>query len=477
MTFHNTFLKTLRFFILIGLLAFVPVMYAQSHITRALSKEKTLKSAKNTSDSIMILLDVYSLSDKINRDRVRGQILNLVQRSDNKEVITHVLQKLSTSTDDTQDLARLIELSDNLPDTNDRSSIQTVLEMEHAQSETSNVSDSEMEKQLADYSRNGMTMGGDPYKEIQNIYRAMMYLGTYSQGPLYMEYMKRLEELVEALPAQDRAIKNLFYTNAAIFYTRKKDYKKAIEFDHQLIGELDAMRARYSDEATADRDLDYFYYLSYRRMLRNFKGLSPEEVEEAFAKCVELAQENEEAAKDFGNGGLTKAYYYMATEQYAKAVPEIQKALAAPNIHEFRRQELLGHLAYAMRKTGNKDGELEALRKYTSTLLNERSERREDMYREIELRNAANKIINEEYMSQEKSRQQNRVMRQTSLTLVYVLAVILIFMCQAYFRLRHKMKELEARNIKLHRNIESIFDDGVPHGTRDLRHQKNKLKG
>ena len=68
-------------------------------------------------------------------------------------------------------------------------------------------------------------------------------------------------------------------------------------------------------------------------------------------------------------------------------------------------------------------------------------------------------------------------MRKVSITLVYVLGVVLIFMCGAYFRLRSKVKLLEAGNKKLRTNIEQIIDDGMPVGTRDLRHQKNRLKG
>lgn len=443
----------------------------------ALMREKHLMAASTNTDSIKILLDVYNLSDKDYRNKVRKQLINLASQSTNQELIGDVISELASSTDDTKDLNRLIIMSENLPEENGKETLQTVLQMEQARAEAPTVVDSQLKEQLAEYKRQGVTFSGDPYKEIQNIYRTMVYLGASSQGPMYYDCIKRLEGLVENLPEKDYDIKNLFYTNAAIFYTRNKDYAKAIEFDRKLIDELNHMRALYQKQGKNVHDLDYFYYISYRRMLRNFRGLTPEELEDTWQKCVELAQVNEEAAEAFGNGGLAKSYYYYAKGQYKEAVPELEKALSAPDISDFRKQELLALLAYSYRQTGDKDGELKALREYSQMAIDDRTKRREEMYRELELRNSVNQVLADELKQQEQQREENRVMRKTSITLVYVLAVVLIFLCGAYFRLRQRVKELEIKNGKLRRNIEYIFDDGVPKGSKDLRHQKNKLKG
>ena len=478
MTNLNTF-KLSRLLIL-AILAVV-LLYsepagAQSNIPKAQEREKALKNASSTSDSLRILLDVYTLSDKVNRDRVRGQILTLAEHSDNNEVINDVLKELSKSTDMSDQLARLIEISESIPDHHRKKNVHTVLVMEQANNEAANATDSNLENQMVQFTRQGLSLYDDPYKEIQNIYRAMVYLGTSSQGPLYFEYIKRLEELINQLPEEDHAIRNLYYTTAAIFYTRKRDYKKAIETDRKLIQELDKLKALYKNPADADKDLNYFYYVSYRRMLRNFKGLTPQEIEQVYQKCRELAEVDQKAGEEFATGGLVNSYYFMATKQYAKAVPELRKALNAENISDFRKAELLGHLAFALRKTGDEKGELETLREYTKMLLQDRANRRDDMYKEIELRNSVNKIINEEYQAQELQRQQNGVMRKTSITIVYALGIILIFLCGSYLRLRRKVRLLEAKNNKLHKNIEHIFDDGVPSGTQNLHH-KYRLKG
>ena len=452
---------------------------ANAHVTQsdADHRKKSLKTANNSSDSIKILLDVYNLSNKVNKDKIRAQIINMASRSDNHEVISEVVKELSTSTDDAEELGRLIEISENLPEGHKSETLKTVLHMEQANAESSSLHDSQIEHQIIEFSRQNLSLTGDPYKEIQNIYKTMVYLGTASQGPMYFEYIKRLEELVEALPENDHSIRNLYYTTAALYYTRKRDYKKAIEFDRKLIKELDKIREAYIKDGKTPPDLDYFYYVSYRRMLRNFRGLTPQQIQYVYDKCVELSEKNDDAREAFGTGGLTNSYYYFATKQFPLAIPELKKALNSHDISKFRRQELLGLLAKSYYETGNKEGELETLREYILMMIDDRTQLRNNMYREIELRNSVNKMIAEEYKIQESQREENRVMRKTSITLVYVLAVVLIFLCSAYLRLRQRVKELEIKNNKLRTNIEHIFDDGVPKGTKDIHHQKNRLKG
>lgn len=474
MKFHNISI----FFLIFGVVSSIPAtMSAQANKTDGSHKEKLLKKAATSTDSIKLLLDVYSISDKMNRDKIRLQIINLAERSDNNEVIGDVLKALSETTDDTRDLSRLIEISESLPEGEGKSTVQTVLHMEQAQAEAPGVSDQQVKDQIVENTRLALSLNSDPYKEIQNLYRAMVYLGTASQGPLYLEYVNRMDELVNALPEKDHAIKNLFYTTAALFYTRKRDYQKALEYDRKLVRELDAIKKSQRELNDSVHNLDYFYYVSYRRMLRNFMGLTPQEIEDLYQKCLDLAQQNNEVREAFGNGGLTKSYYYVATNQFAKAVPELHKALADSTISNFRRQELLGLLAWSLNNTGDQKNELLALREYTNMMMADLEMRREATYREIELRNSVNKLINDEYLAQEKQREENRDMRKTSVTLLYVLALILIFVCQAYFRLRSKVKLLQARNTKLRTNIEHIFDDGRPKGTHDIRHSRDRLKG
>ncbi|MCH5236947.1 MAG: hypothetical protein J1E95_04020 [Muribaculaceae bacterium] len=477
----KSLLLTKRFFtVILALTAVLPVfsnLYGDINQADADLRVKALEKAVNTEDSLKILLDVYDLSDKVNRNLVGMQIIELAKRSDNNAVMADVINDLASATDDTKTLRRLIEMSESISHNEDRKSVETVLEMEEAKARVLEMKGKTLQNNILETSLIGMSVGGDPYKEIQNIYRALVYLGASSQGPMYYEYLRRLEDLVKKLPEKDYAIKNLYYTTAAIFYTRKRDYEKAIESDRELIKQLQLMEKEYEKAGRENHDFNDFYYTSYRRMLRNFRGLKPQEIEEVYAKCKEFADKDETVKYSFENGGLAKSYYYFATEQYDKAVPELKKALNDPDISAFRKQELLGLLAGSQNKTGDQKGELESLREYALLSIADRQQRMEDSNREIELRTKVNQLLAKQRLVDEERREKRNSMRKVAITLVYVLALVLIFVLRSYFRLRSKVKELQSRNNKLRVNIEQIFDDGMPRGTSDLRHSKNRLKG
>lgn len=461
------------------LCAIVIALPVLGYVTQAEAdkREKNLKNAVTPTDSLKILFDVYELSDKLNKGRITSQIIDIAKRTDNSEAISELIKELSGSTDDTRDLARLIEISENLPENSDMKSKETITEMEFATSAAKGLKGNDLENRVIEHVKKGMNISQDPYEEIANIYKALAFLGSYSQGPMYLSYILRLGELVDKLPEKDHAIKNLYYTTAALYFTRKRDYKKAIDADRQLIKQLDVISQHLPKDSVSTQALDYYYYISYRRMLRNFMGLNPDEVEDIYAKCLELVDKSEDVSESFNNVGLTNSYYYMATGKYDKAIPELKKALQSNSISKFRKAELSGLLALAYRETGDEKNELPVLRDYTMQMAEDRNNRMNDVYKELELQNNVNKIIAEEFKAQQKDRQSNITMRKTAVTIVYILALVLIFLCRGYFKLKNKVKLLEAGNKKLRTNIEQIIDDGMPSGTQDLRHLRNGLKG
>lgn len=452
---------------------------ARVNQTEADEMASTLKNANTPADSIRILYDVYDLSATGNRKDVGLEILEIAQRTNNREVIFDIVNRLSSKLDDSDALERLIKISSSLPDSQKKKGLELVLQMEKTNSDVSDLTGDERTKKLIDYARRDIGNNDDIYEEIIDLYHTLTYLGPTSQGSMYLEYLSRLENLVNELPAEDFSIRNLYYTNAAIYYTHRRNYKKAIECDKELLHQIDALEQRYRDNKTDRKyqNYDYFRYVSLRRMLSNFKGLSEAETDSIFNKCIELAERNEEVGESFGTRGMSKSYYYMSKGQYADAIPYLHRALANEDISDFRRQELLAYLADAQKATGDEKGLFETLQLYVPLLVAERQAHEDDAYRELEIKTTVNRLTIEERREQEKQRIENRRMRRISLSLVYIFAIILIILCRKYFKLKHKVLDLEMQNSTLHTNIEHIFDDGMPHGTTDVRKAKDKLKG
>lgn len=438
---------------------------------------RNLDKATTIDDSIRILYDVYDLSERGSKLDVGLKILNLAQRSDNRVVMLDILSRLSSKMSDTEGLQRLLEISRSLPQDSLSKGVGLAIEMQMVNKELTDQEDISREKKLIDYARIDLNDKEDIYEEIIDLYRTLVYLGPTSQGSLYLEYLTRLEDLVKSLPIEDFAIRNLYYTTAAIYYSHRRDYKKAIESDENIIHELNLLQDRFDKDQRKYQNFDYSRYISYRRILSNYKGLTEEEADSIYNLCVALAETNEEVGNEFGKRGQSKAYYHLSKGQYAEAIPYLKQALSNPDISDFRREDLLGYLATAQKAIGDEKGLLETLDEYTPLLIAERQKNVDDAYHELEIRSAVNRLTLEERTEQEKMRAENRRMRRLAISLVYVLALILIFLCQKYFKLRHQVKVLERNNFTLHNNIENILDDGMPHGTTDINKHKNRLKG
>ena len=438
---------------------------------------KTLKDVDNPDDSIKVLYDVYSLSSRSNRKDVGLQILDIADRTNNQEVLTDILNRLSSKMEDTDGLERLLEISSHIPQDSMRRGVELLLEMEMANSLASKESETTRKNKVIDLAYASSINKQDIYEEIIDLYRTLVYLNPSSQGSLYLEYLTRLGDLVDQLPDDEFAIKNIYYTAASTYYTRHRNNKKAIECNKKLLELVSKLENQVGKLGNLPQNFDYFKYICYRRLLANFKGLSAEEVDSIYNQCVLLAERNEDVAESFGNRNVSKSYYYFSKGMYPEAITHLKKAVTLDDISDFRRQELLALLAEAQEATGDDEGLLKTLKQYAKLLNQEIYNGEEDIYHELEIRNSVNRLTLEERKEQEIQREENRRMRRISLTLSYAFAIIIIFMCRAYFKLRQRVKVIELQNKTLHTNMDQIFDNGIPYGTTDLHKKKSKLKG
>lgn len=85
-----------------------------------------------------------------------------------------------------------------------------------------------------------------------------------------------------------------------------------MEADRKLVKVIEGLEKKYKSQGRTYKKYDRYYYISYRRMLRNYKVLSFDEVKELYTKCARIAENNEEVYKDFHNVGRTTAYRLMA---------------------------------------------------------------------------------------------------------------------------------------------------------------------
>lgn len=447
--------------------------YGFSDQARAERLYSTLGTATTAADSLHLLYDVYDLSEQKKKSDIGWQILDLAMSSGDNEAVMEMLRQMAViNLRDDEILARLLKMSEMLPDGNEKKSVQLFLKVEQATSKATFASPEESQKFLLEYAREDMIAKDDIYENIVDLYRVVIFIGKSSKGSMYLEYITRLEEMIEQLPEDHHHLRNLFYTSAAIFYSQKGYSDKALECDRKLLEQIESLEKKYKKLGRHYRSYDRYYYNCYRRMLRNYKALEPEEIRELYSKCAMLAERDSEVRDDFYNGGRTCAYRMLAHKDYAGAIPYLKKALSSVT-DEVIRRELLSSLVEASDSVGDSETLLVALKEYNGLLVNLLRRKADDAYTELQIRYDVNNL------KAEKSRltMQKRDLElatdekiiSITLTALFVLAVILMLLYRSHFSLKRKMRSIKDENEKLHTQIEEILNGDTPAGSQDLR--------
>ena len=124
---------------------------------------------------------------------------------------------------------------------------------------------------VVEYAKEDLNFKNDIYQDIFDLYRMVIFIRYTSKGSMYLEYLARLEKMIEDLPEESKFLRNLFYTTAANFYSNNGFPDKAIASDRKLLEIIKNLERHYKSVGRKYRSLDRNYYICYRRMLRNYK--------------------------------------------------------------------------------------------------------------------------------------------------------------------------------------------------------------
>ena len=430
-------------------------------------------TAVTSADTIRQLYDALDVSNwKQQRGEIGWQILNVAHRSKDYTAMTdQLLQLANIYKSDSISMARLFEIWKDLPDDDNKKGVRLFMRVEQITGDATFLSVEERNNKLMSYLKEEISTKDDIYENVYDLYSTVIFLGKETKGNLYHEYMDRLEKMIQQLP-EDYYLKNLFYTTAAIFYTQNNYPEKAVECDRQLLKQIEKLEELYMSQGRKYRNYDRFYYICYRRMLRNYAALSNEEVKDLYARCERLAEKDEEVARDFNMDGRIKAYRLLADKNFAAAIPYLKQSLRN-NKDVTVHRELLGFLVEAADSVGDKPTLLSALKEYNKMLLDDQKIKSEEALREMQIRYDVHALQSEKNELEIEKRDLELATDQKLINIVLaslcVMAIVLMLLCRGYFRLKSDKRELKEENDKLKTSLENYFRDGVPEGTRDVR--------
>ena len=309
------------------------------------------------------------------------------------------------------------------------------------------------------------------------LWKVLIFLGNRNQGNLYLEYLTRLEEMMDQVPSECVYLLNQFYTTAANVHTRNGNPAKAIEMDHKLLEVISTLEKRYKDMGRTYRDYTRHYYVCYRRMLSNYKALSLDEIKELYAKCAILAEKNVDVARDFYEKGTPTIYRLMAEQNYEAAVPKIKQALKTERSKSIRGR-LLRMLVTAADSIHDEATLLTALRDYSKYLKTTLDAQSEEAYQELQIRYDIRQLQAERDSLESEKRDIEIATSQRVITValigLLVLAIVLMFIYRSNFSLKRRVRNTLEENVQLHHTIEDMLGNTGLKGTLDVRQNKSE---
>lgn len=406
--------------------------------------EKQLQTSTSARDSVRILYYLFDLSDRRGQMRLAWDIFHTAGRAENITAQLDMLRTLGTFYAHNDSIvAQLLEYTNEIPNETSRSATKTFILNQQISRKSRQPDDTQLQRMLLDSIKHSHNLGGDDiYDRISLLYQIIQYLGIDADGVLFKECLDRYADLMEELPTSDYPLKNQFYTTAAMIHSRMNgNASKAIEFDRKLLDIIDQLQIMYRKKKRTFRNYDTNKFISYRRMLSNYAGLSEEEIEEIHDSIQALYDRDPDVKKSMDKAGQAHAFYYMATKDYKNAIPALQGVLKNTDLSAYQKQKINSMIIDAAKQIGDKDAYIEGMENFIYHSHQIDSLRKVTMRRESMLRDSILNapLLYKETVHTHKDKHQDSSKTVTTLVIVAsVLAILLIIYILLYVRLRMK---------------------------------------
>ena len=327
--------------------------------------------------------------------------------------------------------------------------------------------------------RDTRTQNQPIYDRVVMMFTLCNYLDAAVPGEILTSYLNELEGLIKQMPYKLNGLENMFYLHSAMVYTSNDQPARAVAANRELLQVINRLDNERIQQGRIYRNYDRFRYSVCRRILSNYDALSDEEVEKIYRRVLELQKTNEAVADDMAHNPRVEAYYNMAKENYATALPLLMECLDKERQQHNRRQ-LLRLAVKAATETGDTQTLNNVAREYSVILEKTLKERTFQRGKELRALYEVAEITDPD--SNQASLAERTENRNTTLTIILWIALAIIIAIVVAFsvhilrsrRLSMKLREtnalLESERDNLRRIQASLIE------TRDQARQANRHK-
>lgn len=396
-----------------------------------------LSYANTPHDSVRMLYDIFDLENSTAQRKTNGKLLyDVAVRAGDTETCLDMLRQLATACASNLDAlkkirseANRIKKSPTLADTKLFLDLYLIL----CQSRTA--SEDDRRKQLTAIIARSSNKHTSWAGQVKDLYTVCAYLSQEGSVNMLADYLYKLSSKLGERPDLHYSIKNLYYTSAAINYTDGLRPFKAVEADKQLLTIIDGLEKQYAAKGRRFRNYDVQKYVSYRRMLQNYKALSPAEIEKYYAAVKELGRKNPAVRQDLNANPRAEAAYLTATRRYSEALPLLHKLLDSSDARkQMARLSLLDMIIESAKATGDERTLAKATEEQKEIIRLKNDTENQNLYRELQIGydvsqlRAKNAELEIEKRDQElRANQRTLWILAAALIIVIVLVIILLY--------------------------------------------------
>ena len=406
--------------------------------------EKQLATITSARDSVRVLYYLYDLSDRRGQIKLAWDIYHTAGRAENVTAQLDMLRNLATFNSANDSIINLLlSYTDEISNEYSRSATRTFILNQQLSRKSRRPNDTDFQRMLLDsITRSHNLDGDDVYDRMSLIYQIIQYLGVDADGVLFKECLDRYGALVESLPASDYPLKNQYYTTAAIIHSRMNgNPQMAIMYDRKLLEIMDQLQLMYTKKNRKFRNYDINRFISYRRILSNYPGLTKEEIQEVTDSIDALYHRDDDVRMTMDANNQAFAFAYMAKGDYENAIPALKGVLKNADLSAYQKQKFNSMLIEAGKQCGDTQTYIEAMEQYIVHSREIDSLRKISMQREIMLRDT---ILIAPLLYKDQTYAKNRNINYVKgsdvalMVVATVLAILLLIYVYLYLKLRIK---------------------------------------
>ncbi len=355
-----------------------------------------LPTLKNTNDSIRALYDIYDLSRKSEKLDVALHLYRVAKNAHDYTTQLDVLRQLAQQVKADSSYSKLLKEVNKIPASEqERKETELYILLKREAFRSSKYTKEQNRARLVELiAEDQSDKDPDKYQNVLRLYTICQVLRTVAKGDLMTEYLQKLEQAMKDANFKLYALQKIFLRTSANLYTGAGESKKAVEYDRQLLTILDRLEQAYKARGRNHHHYCEERFKAYRRMLVNYEALSVGEVEKIYDDIIEIANYNEDVYNEANNSPRLAAFYLIAHNRYAEAIPLLEKAIAKEQslIH---KRLLLELLEDAGKKTNNQAVVLRALDQYNDFLVYLDSINSTEKFNELRIRYEVSELQNE----------------------------------------------------------------------------------